>query len=560
MAALSGGQRDMRARSARLLSAVLLAVLVLTGCKGRGEDGAPPRATNGPAAQTTPQRGGTVVVGWTAAPTGINELTTQSSVVTTEVLRQLFLRLLEEQPDFEEHPATFAPQLASSYEWSADHKVLTFHLRDAVWSDGVPVTADDVRFTWQAQINPDVAWGSAYMKENVTDVEVTDPHTVRFHFSRVYAKQLLDVNEGGILPKHVWGKLPFSKWRDNDDWFRQHLIVDGPFTVASWQPQQEVVLVHNERYYRKHRPYLDKVVVRSVPDSASVMTQLFSGEVDFVPQVPPNEAERVKAEPRLQLIPYWYRLYVCAIWNERQPRFADPDVRRALTLAIDRQTIVDTLLGATGRVAVSPIVQGVWAFDHTLKPLPYDPAEARRILASKGWKDSDGDGVLDKDGKPFSFVLLSNAGNQQRNDAAVMIQDQLKKVGIRVEPRVVEFNSMGASAQEGAFDAMIFGFAMDTSLDLTSQFGSASFQDGNFGAYKNPELDRLMVEAMSNPDILQSKAKLARLQQIIHRDQPVTFLWESQRLSAVNRRVHDVKPNELFSLFNLEDWWVGPAR
>lgn len=554
----------MLARSARtavLLAASLLA-LVLTGCSGPGEKGGETPPVTAGTAESRPQRGGTVVVSWIASPTGVNELTTQGTAITTEVIRQLFLHLVEEQPDFEEHPPTMAPQLARSFEWSPDHKVLTFHLREeVVWSDGVPVTADDVRFTWQAHTSPDVAWNSSYMKEHILDVEVVDPHTVRFHFSRPYAKQILDANEGVILPKHAWEKLPFSKWRESSDWFVQNLVVDGPFKVASWQPQQDVVLARNERYYRKDRPFLDKVVIRNTPDAASQMTQLFSGGSDFIPQVQPGDLARIKADPRMDVIAYWFRNFVSVVWNLRNPRFADADVRRALTLAIDRQTIVDTVFpDGTGRVAVSPIIQSVWAFDRTLKPLPYDPTEARRILESQGWKDTDGDGVLDKGGKPFSFVLLSNAGNQQRIDAAVMIQDQLKKVGIRVEPRVVEFNSMISQAVEGKFDALIFGYQMDTSLDMTAQFNSQTIDEGNFGAYNSPEFDRLMVEAMSKPDILDAKPILARIQQLIHRDQPMTFLWESQRLSAVNRRVHDVKPTVLFSLFNLEDWWVGPAR
>jgi peptide/nickel transport system substrate-binding protein len=557
----------MLARSARtaVLLAASLFALVLAGCGGPGEKGGetpPAQASQANQANTRPQRGGTAVVSWISAPIGINEVTADDSAITTELIRQLFLHLVEEQPDFETHPPTLSPQLASSFDWSPDHKTLTFHLReDVVWSDGVPVTADDVRWTWQAQVHPDVAWNSAYMKDHITDVEVVDPHTVRFHFTHPYAKQILDANEGGILPKHAWEKLPFSKWRESSDWFLQNLVVDGPFKVASWQPGQDVVLARNERYYRKDRPWLDKVVIRNTPDAASQITQLFSGDSDFVSQVQPGDIERIEADPRLDLIRYWFRSFMSVVWNIRDPRFADADVRRALTLAIDRQTIVDTLFpGGMGRVAVSPIVQGVWASDRTLKPLPYDPAQARRILEARGWKDTDGDGVLDKGGKPFSFVLLTNAGNQQRNDAAVMIQDQLRKVGIRVEPRVVEFNSMLVSATHGSFETMIFGFVIDTSLDMTGQFGSKSTQKGNFGAYKNPEFDRLMAEAMSKPDIRDAKPLLDRIQQIIHHDQPVTFLWESQRLSAVNRRLHDVKPNVLFSLFNLEDWWVEPAR
>lgn len=554
----------MLARSARfaVLLAASLSILAQTGCGSpRDKTGETPPATPAAAAET-PQRGGTAVISWSASPTGVNELTTQGTAITTEVIRQLFLHLVEEQPDFEQHPPTMSPQLARSFEWSPDHKILTFHLReDVVWSDGVPVTAEDVRFTWQAHTNPDVAWNSSFMKEHITDAEVVDPHTVRFHFNQVYAKQIQDANEGVILPKHAWGKLPFSEWKGNSDWFLQNLVVDGPFKIGSWQPQQDIVLVRNERYWRKGRPYLDKAVIRNTPDVASQMTQLFSGEADFVPQVQPGDLARIQADPRLEAIAYWFRLYVSAVWNARNPLFADADVRRALTMATDRQTIVDTVFpGGTGRVGVSPIVQSVWAFDKSLKPLPYDPAGARRILESKGWKDTNGDGVLDKGGKPFSFVLLSNAGNQQRNDAAVMIQAQLKKVGIRVEPRVVEFNSLINQAVEGDFEALIFGFQMDTSLDTTAQFDSKATTEGNFAAYNNPEMDRLLVEAMSKPDIRESEPVLHHIQQIIHRDQPMTFLWESQRLSAVNRRIHDVKPTVLFSLFNLEDWWIGPAR
>src|SRR6185369_3979305 len=311
------------------------------------------------------------------------------------------------------------PELAQSYEWSADHKDLTFHLREnAAWSDGVPLTADDVRWTWQAQTDPAVAWDNSFMKREIRDVEVVDAHTVRFHFNRAYAKQMADANEGVILPKHAWSQLPFAKWRESSDWFKQHGVFSGPFVIASWTPQQEVVLQRNERFYQKDRPYLDRVVMRITPDSGSALVQLLNGEVDFMPQVPPSDAPRIKADPHLDLRTYWSNLYVFIAWNNADPLFADRDVRRALTLGIDRQAIVDTILGDYGRVCVSPIISSIWAHDRSLKPLPYDPAEARRILESKGWKDSDGDGVLDRGGKPFAFDLPTNAGNKQRADAA----------------------------------------------------------------------------------------------------------------------------------------------
>jgi len=553
--ASSAPRRRARRSSLTLLGAALafglatLAACARPGVEGRGDSGGP-------------RRGGTIVLGWTADLKGVNELTLPSNLMTDEILHRLFLHLVEEQPDFEEHPPSFVPQLAASYDWSGDHKILTFHLRkDAVWSDGVPVTAEDVRWTWQAQTDKAVAWDSWYMKKSITDTEVVDPHTVRFHFDHVYAKQLLDVNEGAILPKHAWEKLPFAEWRTRGDWFREHLVVDGPFTLESWKPQQEFVLKRNEHYYDPARPYLDRVVCRIIPDQGSLMTQLFSGAIDFINQVSPTAADQIKKDPHLALMAYWNRLAVVVAWNNERPPFNDPEVRRALTLGIDRKTIVETLFGPYGRIATSPIVAAVWAHNSAIKPLPYDPAEARRILERRGFRDTNGDGILERDGKPFAFELTSNAGNRQRNDAAVMIQAQLKKIGVEATPRVIEFNTLIDALNAGHYEAAMAGLGMDTSLDLTGNFASKAIKDGsNYARYANPEVDTLIGRAMSRPNILDSRGDLDRIQEILNRDQPETFLWESQRLNGINRRVHGAKPNSLFSLFNLQDWWVEAGR
>lgn len=546
----------------RSLTVLILAgALLAAGC-GRSPEGTA-GATTPEQTPAGPRRGGTVVTGWTSEVGGVNKLILPSSQVNHEVIYRMFLHLLEEQPDFQEHPPTFKPLLAKSYEFSPDRKVLTFRLRDdVVWSDGVPVTAEDVRWTWQAQMHPDVAWEGADSKRWIRDVEVVDPHTVRFHFERAYAKQLLDANECPILPKHAWEKLPFSQWRQNNDWFRQNLVVDGPFTIASWEPQQQIVLARNDRYFEQGLPRLDRVVLRQIADQSAGFTQLLSGDLDFISQIAVSDMPRVKASPHLELISFWANLYVAAGWNNDHPLFKDPEVRRALTLAIDRQTIVDTLLGDLGKVADSPIISTIWAHNDSLQPLPYDPAEARRILAAKGWRDSNGDGVLDKGGKPFAFELISNAGNQLRADATVMIQDQLKKVGIRATPRLVEFNTLIDQTTEGKFEAAIFGFTLDTSLDLTGNYHSSSIGgDGNNAfRYRNPEVDRLIVEAASQPELAAMKSHLDRVQELIYRDQPVTFLWESKRLSAVNRRVKDARPTPNYAFFNLREWWIQPGR
>jgi peptide/nickel transport system substrate-binding protein len=556
--------RPATGRPARLLPALLLALPLLAGC-GHREDERPPGT---PAAAETPRRGGTVITAWTSEPNGVNEYTVPATLPTGELADTVFRRLLEEQPDFDKGPPSFKPELARFWEWSPDHKILTLHLReDAVWSDGVPVTSEDVRWTWQAQVDPAVAWDSSFMKNGIQDVEIVDPHTVRFRFDRVYAKQMVDVNEGNILPKHAWSQLPFAKWRESADWFKQHAVYSGPFVITAWTPQQEIVLQRNPRYYERFdgndRPYLDRAVFRIVPDTGAALLQLLNGEVDFILQVPPNDAPRIKAAPDLRLITYWSNLYVFVAWNNDDPLFKDAEVRRALTLAIDRQAIADTILGSYGRVSSSPVIASSWAHDPSIQPLPYDPAEARRLLESKGWKDTNGDGVLDRNGKPFAFEMTSNAGNQQRADAAVMMQEQLKKVGIQATPRILEFNTLVDQANNGKIAALVMGLSLDTGLDLTGNFHSTRIpgngrEGSNFERYRNPEVDRLLEDILAQPDQQSALPLLHQLQQILDRDQPITLLWESQRLAPINKRVHGAKPNYLRSFFRLQDWWVEP--
>jgi peptide/nickel transport system substrate-binding protein len=505
-------------------------------------------------------RASTLVIGSTADIEGVNYLVNHNVSTNTQVLHQLFLTLVKESPDFVERPPTFQPLLAESWEWSDDHLALTFKLREGVtWSDGRPVTAEDVRWTWQAQTNPEVAWEGLTFKENVRDVEVIDPLTVRFHFNRVDPMGMLHANEGVILPKHAWSEIPFERWRESGRWFRQHLVTDGPFRLASWAPGDELVLERNPAYFEEGLPRLDRVVFRQVPDQSAMVTRLLNGELDFGANISPEDVPRLRQAEHLELLEYWGIGYIYFAWNHREPLFADARVRRALTYGLDRQGMVDALWGDYARVGMTPIVQSVWAFNDALEPYPYDPAETRRLLAEAGWRDTDGDGVLDKDGRPFHFELLVHSGNVQRQNAAVMAQQQLAQVGIDVDLTLLDFATFVEAVDEGRFEAYIAGLTMGTDLDLSYLLKSDQVEAGlNHTAYNNPEIDRLIDEANSQADARDMKRLLDEVQVIVHRDQPMTFLWESKRLNVINRRVQGAEPNLLSPFENLEEWWIEP--
>ncbi len=509
-----------------------------------------------------PRRGGQVVIAMSADIAGVNQLIHASNHPTESVLRHLYLQLVRENADFESGPPSFRPDLARSWEWSDDHETVTFHLRDdAVWSDGEPVTAADVRFTWQAQIHPDIAWDTAYYKEAITDVEVVDPHTVRVHFSRVYPSQMLELTEGYILPEHVFGKIPFSEWRTHGQWFRDHAVYAGPFVLESWTPQQEIVLARNERYYDPERPRLDRAIIRVIPDPASRVTQLLAGAVDFTDSLAPDDVPRVERDSRLQVIDFWGPSFIYIGWNLRRSPFDDPAVRLALTLGIDRQTVVDNVWGRFGRVSHSPVLQNVWIYDRTLVPHSYDPERAKRLLAERGWADHDGDGVLDKGGRRLSLELLTNVDNRQRVDATLLIQSHLARIGVEVVPRALEFQSFVTRSNEGDFDAIIGAWTMPTGLDFRAFFHSDEIADGsNFIGYSNPEVDELLDVIRVQAEMADAEPLLLRLQQELHRDLPYTYLWESKRAVGINRRVHDADPNVLYVHYNLYDWWVEADR
>jgi peptide/nickel transport system substrate-binding protein len=536
-----------------MASATPLVALVLSGLALTTLTSCTTRSSTGPG-RSRPDD--TIVIGTGVDTTGINQLTGAHSRFSQDVIDLLFLHLFEEQPDFAEHPPTFEPEIVREYNWSDDNLELRLELRDdIVWSDGVPLTAEDVRWTFKAQTHPEVAWSYAQSKEAIERVEVLGPHSLVFHFSHVYSSRLADVNQGVVMPKHAWSELPFSEWRSNGDWFVRNLVVSGPYTITRWRPQEEIALEHNPLFHRDDRPSFRRVVFRVIPDRSHRLRQLLAGDLDFVEQLRRDDVPRLSASQRVRTVSYWHRQYSHVVWNGCRPPFSDPNVRLALTLAIDRQSIVDALFGDLARVGVTPIPQSVWAFNSELEPWPYDPVRARYILTTAGWSDRDGDGILDLNGEPFRFDLTTNSDNRLRVDAGAMIQNQLSKIGVDVRLITLEFNTLIDLNMRHDFDASIAAWGIDTTLDLGYAFHSDSANGGyNYGCYENQDVDALIEAVRRRSQLEDAEPLLRQLQAIIHHDQPYTFLWEPLRIDGVSRRLQGVASNPLSAFFDLDEW------
>ncbi len=498
----------------------------------------------------------TLVVGVLADIQNWNPYLTETKF-SEDLLALVYPSLVIEMPDYHDHPPTFAPALGERWEFSDDGLELTFHLRpDALWSDGEPVTADDVVFTWRVQTSDEVGWYGAYTKDSIKDVEALDPHTVRFRFSEVYRYRLMDANEGLIVPAHAWRDIAFSDWRSTD-WL-PHVVTAGPFVPSSHVPRQEITLTANPRYGLGERARIERVVWRIVPDQLSLMTQLLAGDFDFVPALAPDEARRVEENPELKLIDIPGRGYTHICWNTTRPALADRRVRRALGMAIDRRTIIETVYRGFARPSVGPILSTMWAFDRDLEPLPHDPEGARRLLSQAGWIDSDGDGVLDRDGRPFEIELLTNAENHMRQQIALLVADDFRKIGITATPRSIEWGAFLERLRENRFDGAINRWVEPTQIDLEDVWHSPpeGAETSNYGRYSNPEVDRLIELVADQRDVDRQREIYDRIQQLIVDDQPYTFLVEGRRLRAISVRVSGAVHNDATPYFNLEEWEI----
>lgn len=529
------------------------ALLLLSACAPSGEPGEAP---------APPEQ--KIVVPYSSDITGVNEITTQSTTLSTALFYfALFTPLAQERADYAEGPPTFEPRLAESWEHSDDGLTLTFHLReDALWSDGEPITAEDVRFTWEAQTSPDTAWAWKDYKKGITDVEVVDEHEVAFHFAARDANQLHDAVQGVILPKHAWSELPLAEWAANGQWFVDHLVVSGPFDLESWEPGQRVVLRKNERYFgAPELPRAESIVFEIIPDAQNRLAMLRAGEGHYLDLVQPEDAGEIEANPELKLLPYTPRFYPFLGWNVENPLFESARVRRALTQAIDRRAIVDTIYYGYADLSHSPINDEVWAHNDEIEPWPYDPAKAREMLAAEGWEDTDGDGILDRDGTPFRFELVTNSESPIRRDIVAMVQEQLAKVGVDVDTRLMEFNSLLEPLSEHEFDAVVSMLAISTDLDLSHMFHTDAIDTGyNWGAYSNPALDELLeaIGARLVPE--ENLEDLHRVQEILHEEQPVTFLYQAVRLAAARKNLEGADPDALSPFSHLEEWHLAPME
>ncbi|MFH1575256.1 MAG: ABC transporter substrate-binding protein, partial [Acidobacteriota bacterium] len=334
-------------------------------------------------------------------------------------------------------------------------------------------------------------------------------------------------------------------------------VGNGPFRFVEWIPQQKIELVANEDYFLG-RPCLNRLIWKMIPDATSLLTQLGNGQIDLWPVVPTGPKSRVADLPNVNVYRYPSRVYHFVCWQIADPLFANRNVRRALTMAIDRQKLIDSLLDGMGRPATGPIPSFLWAYDPNLRQIEFNPEEARRILAREGWMDHDGDGWLDKDGRRFEFEMITNGDNQLRADITVVVQEDLRRIGVKVTPRLLEWTVfVDRITRKKDFQAAVSAWVSAIKVDLTTIWHSKSIKDKyNLGHYANATVDSLIDRARVEMDRDKAAVLWSQAQQIIIDDAPYAFLFVTDEVTAVDKRVRNVHPTTYSWDYNLDRWWV----
>lgn len=455
-------------------------------------------------------------------------------------------------------------ELAERWEISRDELTITFFLRKGVkWHDGVEVTAEDVDFTYRYMIDPKTptAYGESFRQ--IKHAEVADRYTYRVTYEKPYAPALLSWGMW-ILPHHIL-EAPWKAGVDlRTTQQNRHPIGCGAYRFREWKTGEKVVLEANPDFF-EGRPYLKRVVYRIIPDQSTIFLELKARNVDMA-GLTPIQYRRQTSYPAFQKAFNRYRYLANSFsylgLNLLDPRFQDRRVRQAMAHAIDRQEIVDGVLLGLGQPAVGPYKPGTWWYKDDVKTFPFDPERAKALLAEAGWEDRNGDGILVRDGKPFSFTIRTNQGNLVRQQTAEIIQRRLRAVGIDVNIHVVEWAAfINTFVKKKDFEAIILGWGLGLDPDQYDIWHSSKTgaDELNHISYKNPKVDALLEAGRRTFDEAKRKAIYGELQDLMAEEQPVVFLYVPDALPVVSSRVRGIEPAPAGISYNFTKWYV-PAN
>lgn len=482
-----------------------------------------------------PSNGGTLIDAMTGEPSGLIAMIAGESAASA-IAGNIFNSLLKYDKNLD-----LTGELAQSWSISADKKTITFHLKPNLkWADSQPLTSEDALFTWQKVTDEKTRTPYGADFKLVTKAEAPDATTFKVTYAAPYAPALDTWAGLHILPKHLLKEQDI-----NTTAFSRNPVGSHYYKLDTWKNGQYLKLTSNSNA-TQGQAKIDALLSRIIPDKAAQFLELSADNIDSMGLNPIQYARIFPARPELNKNIALYKelgnSYTYLGFNLKRKPFDDIRVRQAINYAIDKQEIIDGVLLGLGEPVASPYKPGTRWSNANLHPYPYDPNKAKVLLKDAGYEDHDGDGIIDKGGKPLRFEILTNQ-NKERELTGVLIQRRLKEIGIDANIRVLEWASfLGRFIKPKEFDVVVLGWSLSLDPDQYSIWHSSQQAPGqfNFISYSNPQVDQLLEAGRLELDPDKRMKIYHQFSKILLEDSPIVYLSAGYGLSAIHNRVRGI--------------------
>ncbi|MGA2172754.1 MAG: peptide-binding protein [Sedimentisphaerales bacterium] len=494
-------------------------------------------------------------------PRTLNLITVESSSESFDICQRNIIETLFYY-DLDYDGVKLEPVLAESMEVSKDGLEITVKLRKDIWfSDGVPVTADDVLFSYEAIMNPGVDAASVRnYYDNIRQVVKVDDRTVKFILKEFYWKTIEGIGLFYVLPKHIYNFSDPKQFNNR----RSDPVGSGPYVFEKWDVGQQIVLRRNDNYWGK-RPRINRLVFKFITNSSASLQALRSHDIDMFEPSSEQFFELSKDEPfkkEFYTLSYWDPAFGYSYigWNETRAFFKDRRVRLAMTYAVNRPAIVEYIQKGYGKIVTGTFYIYGKQNDPNIKPWPYDLEKAKKLLDEAGWIDHDGDGIRDKNGVPFRFKFLYPSGNDTIENIVKMVKDDTARIGIDMIADPIEWSIFLERVNNSDFDTYLGSWGGTIESDPYQLFHSSQIQNrgNNRVGFSNAQADALIEQARRTLDEDKRYALYHQFDRILHEEQPYTFLVTRPRFTLIDKRFENVKVHKL-GLDPLE-WYVPKEK